>query len=210
MKNTQTPSLGFPAATARSGQASARRKLQSSWQEGKGGALSVWKTRSGAGCGQPRPAAPAAEAGPACRQPAATQPALLRSQGGVCSSTHPGRADFQDGLLGEEGRGEWVWKRINLLCSPVVVQKQAPDFLLGLILAELLSVLRHTPTRGKSHRCPVHRPRAGAADSILPLAQTDAVTAAQGTLRAAEQTDTHHALVQAGRGSCLWGRRAGG
>lgn len=120
-------------------------------------------------------------------------------------------------MLGEEGRGEWVWKRINLLCSPVVVQKQAPDFLLGLILAELLSVLRHTPTQGKSHRCPVHRPRPGAADSILPLAQTDAVTAlrradlaAQGTLRAAEQTDTGHALVQAGRGSCLWGRRAGG
>lgn len=70
-------------------------------------------------------------------------------------------------------------------------------------LGRALIRARHTPAEGKSHRCPVQQPLPEAADSILPLPQTDAVTAfrradlaAQGTLAAAEQTDTSHALAQ--------------
>lgn len=47
----------------------------------------------------------------------------------------------------------------------------ASDFLLGLqlTLAELLSVLSHAQTQGKSQLCLVHQALPGTADSILPL-----------------------------------------
>lgn len=53
----------------------------------------------------------------------------------------------------------------------MAVQKQASDFLLGLklTLAELLSVLSHALTEGKSHRCLVHWALPGTAGSILLL-----------------------------------------
>lgn len=102
MKSTQTPSLGFPAALARSGQTSApRSSFDSSSQEGEGVGLFVWKTGwlRAAQTLSPR----LQKQGPGlCQQPAATQLlSYARRDVSAAAHVHAGEI-FRTGCLARQ------------------------------------------------------------------------------------------------------------